>query len=114
MLQAGRKKGAAAEPLVAATHSAETPSQRLGAWIAALPKDTVVVVVVLAAVSTVLLATGPHDYPGLHAILDAAVFFLSALLALTLRDIGHRLGRAFPLWLAAGFATSAGLEFIHV
>ncbi len=87
---------------------------RVPAWIAALPKDTVAVLVVLVAVAVALLASGRHDYPALHVILDATVFFLSALLALLLRDIGHRLGRAFPLWLSVGFAATAGLEVIHV
>ena len=67
-----------------------------------------------AAVALAVLAIGRRDYPELHTILDTGIFFLSALLTVLLWDIGRRIGRPFPLWLAASFGVTAALEFVHM
>jgi signal transduction histidine kinase/CheY-like chemotaxis protein len=62
----------------------------------------------------VLLAIGQKDYPDLHTILDTGMFLLPGALALLLWDMGLRIGRPFPVWIAISFAITAVLNFIHV
>jgi signal transduction histidine kinase/CheY-like chemotaxis protein len=77
-------------------------------------RDIVAVLLAFGALAVALLETGRRDYPDLHTILDTGMFILSALVSLLLWDIGRRLGRPFPLWLAASFGVTAFLEFLHV
>jgi signal transduction histidine kinase/ActR/RegA family two-component response regulator len=65
-------------------------------------------------ISAVLLVLGRHEYPELHTMLDTAMFFMSVVLATLLWDIGRRLDRGFPVWLAASFAVTGFFEFLHV
>jgi signal transduction histidine kinase/ActR/RegA family two-component response regulator len=67
-----------------------------------------------AAISAILLWLGQHEYPELHTILDTGMFFMSVVLSALLLDIGRRLQRGFPIWLAASFAATALFEFFHV
>jgi len=67
-----------------------------------------------AIIAAVLLLLGRNEYPELHTMLDTAMFFLSVVLAALLWDIGRRLDRGFPVWLAASFAVTAFFEFLHV
>lgn len=67
-----------------------------------------------AAISAILLWLGHHQYPELHTILDTGMFFMSVVLSALLLDIGRRLERGFPIWLAASFAATALFEFLHV
>ncbi|MDQ7246472.1 ATP-binding protein [Dongia sedimenti] len=69
---------------------------------------------VFVVVATILLVLGRHEYPELHTMLDTGMFFLSVVLAALLLDIGRRIERGFPLWLAASFAVAATFEFLHV
>jgi signal transduction histidine kinase/ActR/RegA family two-component response regulator len=72
------------------------------------------VILAFLVIAGVLLATGRRDYPELHTVLDTGMFVLSALCTPLLIDIGRRIGRSFPLWLAASFGVTAFLEFAHV
>jgi hypothetical protein len=65
-------------------------------------------------ISAILIGLGRQEYPELHTMLDTGMFFLSAMLAALLWDIGRRLERGFPTWLAASFAVTALFEFLHV
>ncbi|GAB2176411.1 hybrid sensor histidine kinase/response regulator [Dongia sp. agr-C8] len=65
-------------------------------------------------ISAVLLGLGRNEYPELHTMLDTGMFFLSAVLSVLLWDIGRRLERGFPGWLAAAFAATALFELFHV
>src|SRR5689334_18000179 len=62
----------------------------------------------------ILLSSGRDDYPGLHAVLDTGLWLLSGLLALLFSDMGKRLNRPFPRWIATSFAVTCLLEFLHV
>src|SRR3954471_4342734 len=64
--------------------------------------------------AAILLVLGRHEYPELHTMLDTAMFLISAVLASLLWEIGRRLDRGFPIWLAASFAVSGFFEFLHV
>ena len=77
-------------------------------------RDILVALLAFALVAVTLLDVGRRDYPDLHTILDTGMFFLSALLTLLLWDIGKRVDRPFPIWLAASFGITAILEFLHV
>lgn len=70
--------------------------------------------VVFGLAGGMLLAIGRKDYPDLHIILDTGMSLLSGALALLLWDMGTRIGRPFPRWIAIGFAATAFLEFLHV
>jgi signal transduction histidine kinase/ActR/RegA family two-component response regulator len=61
-----------------------------------------------------LLTVGSNSYPNLHIILDTSMSLLSGALALLLWDMGARIDRPFPQWIAIGFAATAVLEFLHV
>ncbi|WP_395017188.1 ATP-binding protein [Dongia sp.] len=65
-------------------------------------------------ISAILFGLGRHEYPELHTMLDTGMFFLSVVLSALLLDIGRRLERGFPTWLAASFAVTALFEFLHV
>jgi signal transduction histidine kinase/ActR/RegA family two-component response regulator len=73
-----------------------------------------VAIAIFAAVALSLLAIGRRDYPALHTILDTGMALLSGVLALLLWDAGRRIGRAFPIHLAIGFAATSLLELVHV
>lgn len=72
------------------------------------------VLIASGLIGAMLLAIGHKDYPDLHTVLDTGIFLLSGALAALLWDIGGRLGRPFPKWLAIGFAVAGVLEFLHV
>ncbi|MBI3706620.1 MAG: response regulator [Proteobacteria bacterium] len=72
------------------------------------------VLIASGLIGAMLLAIGHKDYPDLHTVLDTGIFLLSGALAALLWDIGGRLGRPFPKWLAIGFAVAWVLEFLHV
>src|SRR4051812_26752532 len=65
-------------------------------------------------IAAVLLMLGRREYPELHTMLDTAMLFMSVVLASLLWEIGRRLDRGFPLWLAASFAVTGFFEFLHV
>jgi signal transduction histidine kinase/ActR/RegA family two-component response regulator len=77
-------------------------------------RSVVGTLIVFALLSGALLAGGRKDYPHLHTILDTGGFLLSGILASLFWDMGVRLGRPLPRWIAAGFAVTSLLEFIHV
>lgn len=77
-------------------------------------RNAVGTLVVFALIGGMLLAIGANDYPNLHTILDTGMALLSGALALLLWDMGWRIGRPFPQWLAIGFAAAFLLEFLHV
>jgi signal transduction histidine kinase/CheY-like chemotaxis protein len=85
-----------------------------GAGPASFSRSFVLPFLVFVVIAAVLLGLGRREYPELHTILDTGMFFLSAVLAALLSDIGRRLDRGFPAWLAAGFAVTALFEFLHV
>lgn len=60
-----------------------------------------------------LMASGQHDHPALHTVLDTGMFVLSGLLAWLFWDIGVRSGRAFAKGIAISFALTSLAEFIH-
>jgi len=67
-----------------------------------------------AALAAALLASGPRDYPSLHVALDTAMALLPAVLGWLLWDIGRRLDRRLPQYLAVPFALSALLNLVHM
>jgi len=79
-----------------------------------LPHSIIGALIAFGLIGGTLLAAGRRDYPDLHIILDTSMSLLSGALALLLWDMGTRIGRPFPRWLAIGFAVTAGLEFLHV
>ncbi|HVI91123.1 MAG TPA: ATP-binding protein [Dongiaceae bacterium] len=79
-----------------------------------ISRSAVVTLGVIGLISIALLAIGRRDFPDLHVILDTGMFLLSAMLALLLWEMGTRIDRPLPMWLAIGFGLTAILEFIHV
>jgi signal transduction histidine kinase/ActR/RegA family two-component response regulator len=79
-----------------------------------MSRSTVGLILAFLTISGILLGTGRRDYPELHTVLDTGMFVLSTLGTLLLIDIGRRIDRPFPLWLAASFGITAFLEFVHV
>jgi anti-anti-sigma regulatory factor len=79
-----------------------------------LPPSAVGAVAAFGLIGAALLAVGRKDYPSLHTILDTAVALLSGALALLLWDMGIRLGRPLPKWLAVSFTAAFVLELVHV
>jgi signal transduction histidine kinase/ActR/RegA family two-component response regulator len=69
---------------------------------------------VFVVFAAILLRLGQRQYPELHTMLDTGMFFVSVVLAALLWDIGRRLQRGFPIWLAASFTVTALFEFFHV
>jgi signal transduction histidine kinase/ActR/RegA family two-component response regulator len=67
-----------------------------------------------AALAILLLLLGRHEYPELHTMLDTGMFVISAVLTASLWEMGQRIGRGFPIWIAASFGVTAALEFLHV
>jgi signal transduction histidine kinase/CheY-like chemotaxis protein len=67
-----------------------------------------------AALAGLLLTLGPREYPALHTMLDTGTFLMSVVLASSLWEMGRRLDRGFPIWVAGAFAVTALLEFFHV
>src|SRR5262249_45175958 len=53
-------------------------------------------------------------YPNLHTLLDAAMFLLSTLLSVLFWDIGARVVRVFPKYLAATFTLTSVAELLHM
>ena len=66
------------------------------------------------ALAVVLISIGHRDYPELHTMLDTGMFLMSVVLTVLLWEIGRRLGRGFPIWLATSFGVTALFEFVHV
>lgn len=71
------------------------------------------VVAFYACVGSAMLALGRKDYPRFHTLLDTGMFLFSGLLALLLWDLGRRLGRPLPKWVAVSFGITSILEFLH-
>jgi signal transduction histidine kinase/response regulator RpfG family c-di-GMP phosphodiesterase len=71
-------------------------------------------VLAFVLLSALLLLVGRQEYPELHTLLDTGMFLMSVVLTSLLWDIGRRLGRGFPIWLAAAFGVTAALECLHV
>ena len=71
-------------------------------------------IVAFAALAILLLLLGRHEYPELHTMLDTGMFVISVVLAASLWEMGQRIGRGFPIWVAASFGVTAALEFLHV
>jgi PAS domain S-box-containing protein len=63
---------------------------------------------------TALLIGRHADYPELHNLLDACVFLLSAVLARALWHLASRTDEPLLRWLAASFAVTSSIEFIHI
>jgi PAS domain S-box-containing protein len=70
--------------------------------------------ITFVAISAILIAVGPGDYPNLHLILDTGMCLLSGVLALLLWDQGVRAKNPFPLWLATSFGIAFLAELVHV
>jgi PAS domain S-box-containing protein len=66
------------------------------------------------ALAAVLVLLDRHEYPELHTTLDTGMFLMSVVLSSLLWEIGRRLDRGFPIWLAASFGLTAALECLHV
>lgn len=79
-----------------------------------LPHSIIGALIAFGLIGGTLFAAGSKNYPDLHIILDTSMCLLSGALALLLWDMGTRIDRPFPRWLAIGFAVTAGLEFLHV
>lgn len=79
-----------------------------------LPHGVTGALAAFGVIGGTLLAVGSKNYPDLHIILDTSMAVLSGALALLLWDMGTRIDRPFPRWIAVGFAATAALEFLHV
>lgn len=79
-----------------------------------LPHSVIGALLVFGLIGGTLVAAGGKNYPDLHIILDTSMCLLSGALALLLWDMGTRIDRPFPRWIAIGFAATAALEFLHV
>ena len=90
------------------------PAIKAPAERASLPHSVAGALIAFGLIAGTLLAVGRKDYPDLHIILDTSMSLLSGALALLLWDVGTRIGRPFPRWIAIGFAATATLEFLHV
>src|SRR5258708_6717374 len=90
------------------------PAIKAPAERATLPHSVAGALIAFGLIAGTLLAVGRKDYPDLHIILDTSMSLLSGALALLLWDVGTRIGRPFPRWIAIGFAATATLEFLHV
>jgi signal transduction histidine kinase/ActR/RegA family two-component response regulator len=71
-------------------------------------------IVAFAALAFLLLLLGRHEYPELHTMLDTGMFVISVVLTASLWEMGQRIGRGFPIWVAASFGVTAALECLHV
>jgi signal transduction histidine kinase/ActR/RegA family two-component response regulator len=79
-----------------------------------LPHSVIGALLAFGLIGGTLVAAGRKNYPDLHIILDTSMCLLSGALALLLWDMGTRIARPFPRWIAIGFAATAALEFLHV
>lgn len=79
-----------------------------------LPQSAIAVLIACGLIAGILLAAGHKDYPQLHTILDTGMTLLTGVLALLLWDMGVRVDRSFPRWLAIGFAVTSVVDSIHV
>jgi PAS domain S-box-containing protein len=70
--------------------------------------------VVFALAAGALLIARHADYPKLHDLLDACAFLLSAVLARALWNLASRTDEPLLRWLAASFAVTSLIEFIHI
>jgi signal transduction histidine kinase/ActR/RegA family two-component response regulator len=71
-------------------------------------------IVAFVVLAGLLLFIGRNDYPELHTTLDTGMFLMSVVLSALLWEIGRRMGRPFPIWLAASFGITAAFESLHV
>jgi PAS domain S-box-containing protein len=69
--------------------------------------------VLLALLGGALLTHGRADYPQLHTIFDTGVWLLSAVLAVSLWELGARSKDALLTLLAVTFAVTSMLELVH-
>src|SRR5450432_1574971 len=76
-----------------------------------LSPGAAVVVLSCPVACVALLNSGRNDFPRLHTVLDTSIFLLSSILALVFWEIGTRIDRPFPGWLAISFAVSAVFGF---
>ena len=97
--------------MVGQTDSLSVGEVRVGAPAAS---TFVLPLIAFVVIATILVLIGRHEYPELHTMLDTGMFLMSVVLASLLWQIGRRLKRGFPFWLAASFAVTAALEFFHV
>jgi len=79
-----------------------------------LPRAAVVVLALLVGLGGALLAFPQSNYAHLHTILDTSFALLSAILAVTLWDMGRHTQADLPKWLAISFALVFVLELVHV
>jgi len=84
------------------------PSVRL-----VLPRSSAAVLIAFALTGGALINIERADYPDLHTILDTGVFLLAGVLGLLFWDMGVRVTRPFPRWIAVSFCVTALLECVH-
>lgn len=76
-------------------------------------RTTRTILIAFGITSVWLLAVGSRDYPSLHVILDTAAALLSGVAALVFLDVGGRIDRPFPKWIAVSFGVTSLAEMIH-
>jgi len=70
--------------------------------------------VALGAGAVWILGARNRDFPNLHIILDTAAALLSAVLAVLFWDVGKRLARPFPMFVATSLGVTSIPELVHV
>jgi hypothetical protein len=63
--------------------------------------------IAFVVLTALLLGLSRNDYPELHTMLDTGMFLMSVVLTSLLWEIGRRLDRGFPIWMAGAFGITA-------